>query len=169
VRPEETHRHQTPAKRRGFAFLAHRGGDMPALALNVSDLLKLHEGFSASPYRCTAGKTTIGHGRNLEDRGITREEADYLLSNDIMEAVKHLRDEPYWLDLGEVRQSVLIDMVVNMGWTRFCGFRRMREALAAGDYHLASVEMTDSAWYAQVGQRSARLCRMMDSGEWPVR
>ena len=34
-----------------------------------------HEGLEQKVYRCTAGKLTIGVGRNLEDKGITEEEA----------------------------------------------------------------------------------------------
>lgn len=32
------------------------------------------EAFRSQTYRCTAGKLTIGYGRNLDDRGLTREE-----------------------------------------------------------------------------------------------
>ena len=46
-------------------------------------LLIYHEGLRLGVYRCPAGKLTIGVGRNLEDRGITEEEAYYLLRNDI--------------------------------------------------------------------------------------
>ena len=81
--------------------------------MSLTDLLKRHEGYSRSPYRCTAGALTIGYGRNLDDVGIDRDEADYLLNRDIDRAVSNLRNEPYWLDLSEVRQAVLISMVFN--------------------------------------------------------
>ena len=35
--------------------------------------LRLHEGERLFPYKCTAGRLTIGVGRNLDDRGITAE------------------------------------------------------------------------------------------------
>ena len=45
--------------------------------------LIIHEGLKLEPYQCTAGKLTIGVGRNLDDVGITKEEATYMLENDI--------------------------------------------------------------------------------------
>lgn len=131
------------------------------------DLLRLNEGYRRHPYTCTAGKLTIGYGRNLDDVGIDPEEALYLLNRDIERARAVLRMESYWLDLGDVRQAVLLDMCVNMGWPRLQLFRRMRQALRMAEYHRAAAEMVDSAWYEQVGQRSRRLVEMMRTGEWP--
>lgn len=136
--------------------------------MDVFQLLEHHEGFSSKPYRCPAGKLTIGFGRNLDDKGITRGEAWQLLRNDVVAAVEGLRQESYWLDLNEPRQAVLIDMVVNLGWKGFQSFKKMRAALSAGDYKAAADQMVDSAWYAQVGQRSKRLVGMMHHGIWPA-
>lgn len=130
-------------------------------------LLKHHEGFRQHPYLCTQGKATVGYGRNLDDVGIDADEAEYLLSRDVQRALEHLRLEPYWLNLSEVRQAVLLDMVVNLGWGRFCGFTKLREALRSGWYKLAADEMVDSAWYRQVGSRSKRLVGMMHLDRWP--
>ena len=46
-------------------------------------MLRLHEGEKLMPYKCTAGKLTIGVGRNLEARGISKDESDLMLRNDI--------------------------------------------------------------------------------------
>lgn len=42
-------------------------------------MLIRHEGLKLKPYQCTAGKLTIGVGRNIEDMGITEDEAIYML------------------------------------------------------------------------------------------
>ena len=42
-----------------------------------------HEGIKYKPYRCTAGKLTIGVGRNIEDVGISESEAMHMLKNDV--------------------------------------------------------------------------------------
>lgn len=133
----------------------------------VTDLLRLHEGYRRHPYQCTAGKATIGIGRNLDDVGIDEDEASYLMGRDIERAVQHLRLEPYWIDLSPVRQAVLIDMVFNLGWTRFSAFTKFREALRAGWYKIAADEMVNSAWYRQVGDRAKRLTGMMHLDRWP--
>ncbi|MDY0127369.1 MAG: hypothetical protein RBR69_04500 [Candidatus Cloacimonadaceae bacterium] len=41
----------------------------------IKEQLVRHEGLRLKPYRCTAGKLTIGIGRNLNDCGITQSEA----------------------------------------------------------------------------------------------
>lgn len=134
--------------------------------MNVLELLKRHEGYSRTVYRCSSNRQTIGFGRNLDDVGISREEAEWLLQRDIDNAIAFLRNEPYWLDLNEVRQAVLIDMVVNLGWTRFSAFKKMRSALILANYKLAAAEMLDSRWAEQVKGRARRLSDMMASGEW---
>lgn len=134
---------------------------------SVAELLRLHEGYRRHPYLCSAGKETVGHGRNLDDVGIDEDEASYLLSRDIERAIKSLRFEPYWLDLDAVRQAVLIDMTVNLGWPRFQGFRMLRDALGRGDYAEACRQMVNSHWYSQVGDRAKRLVGMMQHGVWP--
>jgi lysozyme len=135
--------------------------------MDVVELLKRHEGFSRTPYRCTAGKVTIGFGRNLESQGISEAEAEWLLERDVDRAIGSLRTEPYWLDLSDVRQAVLIDMVFNLGWAGFAKFARLRMALGRQDWDAASNEMRSSLWFKQVGTRSQRLCVMMQTGLWP--
>lgn len=123
-----------------------------------------HEGFKLKPYRCPAGKITIGAGRNLEDKGLSREEALYLLDNDIDEALAHLSKKVYWDTLGSVRKRVLIDMVHNLGVSGFDKFTGVNAALILHDYERAAVEMRDSRWYRQVGARSEKLAKMMEQG-----
>jgi lysozyme len=134
----------------------------------LREMLALHEGVILKPYLCTAGKTTIGIGRNLDDVGITREEADMMLDHDIDRCIAELdRSVPRWRTHNEVRQNVLIELVFNLGISRFLGFRRMLAALAASDYATAAKEMKDSRWYTQVGKRAVTLCEMMRTGEFP--
>jgi lysozyme len=130
--------------------------------------LRLHEGERLKPYRCTAGKLTIGVGRNLEDRGITREEAAYLLANDITtEERELLRALPWVAQLDEVRQRVLLDMSFNLGLVGLLGFKNTLATIRAGDYSKAAAMMLDSRWASQVGQRAERLSRMMATGKDP--
>lgn len=130
--------------------------------------LRLHEGERLKPYRCTAGKLTIGVGRNLDDRGITREEAAFLLENDIKRGeAELLRALPWVGQLDEVRQRVLLDMVFNMGLAGVLAFKNTLATIQAGDYQRAASMMLDSKWARQVGQRAERLSRMMATGMEP--
>ena len=160
---------------------------------SLEDQLILHEGLRLEVYKCPAGFWTIGVGRNLEGKpltkgeqeyilgcsglepeqviatlkecGISKDEALFLLANDIDDAVADLRSFDWYEDLDPIRKKVVIDMRYNLGPTRFREFRRMIAALAAGDYTAAAAEMVDSAWYHQVGNRGKRLVRMMQTGE----
>lgn len=130
--------------------------------------LRLHEGERLKPYHCTAGKLTIGVGRNLEDRGISREESAMLLANDIAaEERELLRALPWVATLDEVRARVLLDMSFNMGLVGLLGFRRTLAAVQAGQYQQAATMMLDSKWAQQVGTRAERLARMMATGKDP--
>ena len=132
----------------------------------MRDQLVRHEGLRLKPYRCSAGKLTIGVGRNIEDVGITEEEAMTMLSNDISRVIGELdRRIPAFASLNEVRRRVLIDMGFNLGSNRLMKFRRMLAALEAGDYAQAAVEMLDSRWARQVGNRAVSLKNMMETGE----
>ena len=128
--------------------------------------LRLHEGERLKPYRCTAGKLTIGVGRNLDDRGITSDESAYLLNNDIdshwIELLEHL---PWVETLDEVRQRVMLDMAFNLGIFGLLTFHRTLGHIKAGNYALASSAMLESKWATQVGQRARRLASMMKTGK----
>lgn len=137
------------------------------MADKLTDMLIDHEGMRRKPYRCTAGKLTIGVGRNLDDRGISPDEAMYMLANDIKDARRELSAAFPWFDkLDEVRQAVLIDMHVNLGLSRLQGFRNTLALIGVGKHEAAAQEMLNSKWAEQVGRRAQRLSRMMATGRW---
>jgi len=124
--------------------------------------LKYHEGLRLTPYRCTSGRWTLGYGRNIQDNGITEVEALYLLNNDIAAATKDLEKIffKFW-KLPEIVQRVLIDMRFNLGVTGFRSFKKMIKACKEEDFYQAALEMQDSDWFGQVGQRGETLLNMM--------
>ena len=142
--------------------------DKIASGNRLANLLIMHEGLRLTPYRCTAGKLTIGVGRNLEDKGISRNEAFYLLHNDLQECERDLRRIfPNWDSLSDVRKACLIDMRFNLGYRGFRSFKRFITAVREGDYERASKEMLDSRWASQVKHRAIDLSQMMLNDEWP--
>lgn len=123
-----------------------------------------HEGLSLGLYQDTVGKTSIGVGRNLTDTGISRVEAIFLLDNDIEKALDDLKTFDWWSDLNDIRQRAILDQRFNLGPTRFRGFHHMLAALDAQDFHAAALQMRQSRWAMQVGQRAETLAKMMESG-----
>jgi len=159
----------------------------------IEDQLILHEGLYLEPYVCPGGYWTIGVGRNLEtkgltdceqvyifghdgmsrlevierlkEQGITKEQAMWLLANDISECIKDLKTFTWFDQLDDIRAKVVVDMRFNLGAGGFRQFKKMIAALAAGDYKQAAAEMVNSKWYHQVGARARRLVEMMRTGE----
>lgn len=132
----------------------------------LADQLLRHEDFKSKPYRDTAGKLTIGIGRDLDDVGITLEEARALLANDIERAARALDDKiPWWRHLDDVRQDVLANMCFNMGIHRLVKFEEMLAACSRGAYGVAADEMLDSLWAKQVGARANELAGQMRMGQ----
>lgn len=140
----------------------------------ITEQLIEHEGLRQFPYldccgkpwrdcSCTKkGKLSIAVGRNLDDVGITENEARYLLENDLGRIRLELDQLlPWWRDLDPVRQMVLQDMGFNLGLNGLLGFKLFLGYLKAGEYLEAADEMLQSQWADQVGTRATRLAAMM--------
>lgn len=135
--------------------------------MNIIDLLKKHEGLRLHPYKDSVGKLTIGYGRNLDDVGISVDEADLMLKHDIHKAEIALDLYlPWWRTLDGVRRSVLTDMCFNLGITGLMQFRRMLQAIESEDWAEAKKEGMDSKWARQVGLRAVDLMNALESGAW---
>ena len=129
------------------------------------DQLRIHEGVEKTVYNDSECIPTIGVGRNLRDRGLSDDEIDYLLSNDIDIVVDELdKVLPWWKDLDEVRQRVLCDLVFNLGMPRFSGFKKSISHMKQQMWDQAADELLDSKWARQVGRRAQTLSEMMRTG-----
>jgi len=128
-----------------------------------------HEAMKLKPYVDTVGKLTIGVGRNLDDVGITVDEANYLLSNDIDRVIRGLTVRyPWFVGLDPVRQSVLVNMAFNLGLAGLATFTRTLGSVERQQYGLASGQMLESKWARQVGSRAGELAAMMRTGTWQL-
>jgi lysozyme len=128
--------------------------------------LILHEGLERKPYKDTVGKLTIGVGRNLDDVGISEEEARVLLDNDMARTLDELdRHIPYWRDLDDARRLVLADMAFNLGIFGLLRFTRTLHHLTEKDFVKAAAEMERSLWFKQTGKRARTLVQMMRDGQ----
>jgi lysozyme len=127
-------------------------------------MLEIDEGLRLKPYRCTSSKLTIGYGRNLDDRGITIAEADQMLLNDVECFYTQLSKFPAFAKLNEARQAVLVNMAFNLGMAGIRDFKMMWAAISLDNYQGAAVQMLQSKWAGQVGQRATRLAEIMRAG-----
>jgi lysozyme len=138
-----------------------------ALMNRIRAQLVRHEGLRLKPYRCTAGKLTIGIGRNLDDRGISQREAYAMMERDIQDCEQWLIDEipEVYNKLDEVRQSVLLNMCFNLGIKGLLGFKNTLAFIGAGDWERAANNMLVSKWAKQVGRRAIELSELMRKGK----
>lgn len=119
------------------------------------------------PYRDEVGKLTIGVGRNLDDVGVSEDEAHTMLANDVASATAGMRTVlPWTTKLDAVRFGVLQNMCFNLGLTKLLGFKLFLASLEAGDWAMAKINMLNSHWAAQVGSRAERLAEQVITGEW---
>ncbi len=131
------------------------------------ETLKRHEGVRSHVYLCSAGYETIGVGRNIADSGLglSGDEIDYLLANDIKRVDAELAYSYAWYnELDEVRKEAMINLSFNLGQTRLQKFVKALEHMESGSYDLAAAEFMDSRWSAQVGQRAVEVTEMIRTG-----
>jgi len=144
------------------------------------NLISDHEGVKLKVYDDYTGKElkagdvlvghpTIGIGRNVakDGLGISQEEAEFMLMNDIERVKEEIKNFPIE-HLNEVRTAIIIDMAFNMGITRFnpAIWKKTFQAIVNEDWQKATTEMLDSNWARQTKRRSARLSQMMLLGKW---
>ncbi len=82
------------------------------------------------------------------------------------QVIVYLGEDGYWvaecpslpgcLSQGETRERALVNMAFNLGG-RLAGFKKFLKAVNARDWPTAAVEMMDSKWATQVGDRATRL------------
>lgn len=135
---------------------------------SLEDMLVRHEGMVLHAYQDSEGYWTIGAGRLIDKRlngGITEEEARYLLRNDIQKVVSQAKQFPWYDGLSNPRKQVVLNMIFNLGLTRFSKFRNTIGCISRGEYAEAAKEMLDSTWAKQVGKRATELAKIMETGE----
>jgi len=133
------------------------------------EMIKRHEGVKPKVYLCSAGYETIGVGRNISESGLglSDDEIDYLLANDIERVKGELSDTYFWFTaMNEVRQEAMIDICFNLGLTRLRGFVKALTAMSREQFDIAADEFMDSKWAKQVGMRATRVTEMIRTGEY---
>ena len=118
------------------------------------------------------GKITGGIGHNFSDRPLSDATIQFILGEDLVACEADLdRNIPWWRSLDDVRQSVMMDLEFNMGWSTLSHFAPTMALIRAGSYADAAQHLRGSAWYQQVGsqpgQRGYNLAQAMETGVLP--
>lgn len=132
--------------------------------------VKRHEGCVLTTYMDSLGHESIGYGHKLTrlesyPNGITEDEAMDILITDLDIAKSQVATAfPWSLRLDDVRLSVLIEMVFQLGIGGVQKFQKMLNAMREDDYDRAALEMLDSQWHVQTPSRCEELARIMRTG-----
>ena len=123
------------------------------------DLIKEFEGYSPQPYRCQAGKMTIGYGHMIK-RGekfgrINREQAEKLLEQDVSVAEETIKNHVK-VPLTRNQYDAVCSFVYNTGAYNFGNSTLLRK-LNSRDYNGAASEFLK--WVNAAGKKSEGLER----------
>ena len=125
------------------------------------EMIKKHEGFRGMPYDDPIGFPTIGYGTKLP---ITEKEGELLLNHRLEKMAEELKDRvPYFDDLPDDIRAVLLDMTYNLGVEGLLRFKRMWSAIERRDWRNMALEMQNSRWYVQVGNRALELVAKVEN------
>jgi lysozyme len=132
-------------------------------------MLLIDEGLRLKPYRCTAGKLTIGYGRNLDDVGISEKIAEEMLKEDL-EVAKKICQRIFgtlfdtW---SENRQLGWINLAFNLGQVRLSKFKNTIRAAQIEDWFEVENGLRQSLWFKQVKGRAERVIGMICHESFP--
>jgi lysozyme len=113
----------------------------------------------------------VGYGHRLTEGApsteIGQEFADWLFENDFENALLNAQmwiGKTTWDKLTDARKHVLVDMMFNLGFVGMSKFRRLRNAIIAGNWQWAADEIMDSLYAKQVPNRAERNRHRMAMG-----
>ena len=147
--------------------------------MTLKELLIKHEGKRYKVYKCTAGKATIGIGHNIDANGlpddirayltqygkITDTMIDILYEADVNSAIEDcLKLYKGFKDFTKNRKEALIDFLFNVGLSKALLFKKANLAINEGRWNDAGLEMKDSLWYQQVGDRADEIIELLTEG-----
>jgi len=135
----------------------------------ITAMLVREEGEVLHEYKDHLGYSTIGVGRLIDSRRggrISKEESRYLLANDIKSRAEHAKAYPWFDELDENRQAVVVGMIFQLGSAGFDQFHNTIKKIASGDYAGASASMLNSKWARQTPERAKRMATILATGHW---
>ena len=134
----------------------------------LTEELVIDEGFVGHAYADSLGFLTIGIGRLIDKKKggkITREEADFLLSNDIKEKYIQLTTALPWVkDKSDSIQRALTNMTFQLGITGLLNFKNTLQMIKEGRHAEAADNALQSLWASQTPNRAKRVTDMIRNG-----
>ncbi|MFC5411508.1 glycoside hydrolase family protein, partial [Larkinella bovis] len=149
----------------------------------VSGWVSHHEGTREHVYQDTNGHPTIGIGFNLDAAGakeqienlglnysdvkagnqdLTQDQINHLFNQALDQSITDARQIfPAFDSYPSAQQTVIVDMIYNLGEAKFLEFENTINAIRQEDWEGAAREMQDSRWFDQVGDRGEHNVDLM--------
>jgi lysozyme len=126
------------------------------------------EGRRKSAYSDSRGYLTIGVGRCVDSRldcGLSDDEMDFLLRNDIQEVIKECTPF-YWYQILDTdnRRRAILNMAFNLGLHGLLKFTTFLRLLQEKKWHDAADDLHTTLWSREVGQRAVRIAQLIRNG-----
>lgn len=127
-----------------------------------------HEGYMPSIYLDHLGYRTVGIGHLIKKEDpeydkpvgykISEERVTALFIKDVNNAIKDCKKLfSNFESCPEEAQHILINMMFNLGLTRFSKFKHFKAAIELKNWEVASFEGRNSLWFKQVPNRAGQL------------
>ena len=139
-------------------------------AANLNELkkrVKIHEGFSAKPYRCSENKLTVGYGHLCvedfwdENTEYTEAQLDRIFDTDFDKAIEGAARVCEGMDLPDKKFGVFIEMAFQLGATGLSKFKKALAAAKDHDWQECHDQLLDSRWHKQTPNRATQLAAIM--------
>ncbi len=145
------------------------------------EMIMREEGYSEKVRRCPRGYPTIAYGWKLgpvsaplehfKYMKVSRSIARRLIQEAVLESYMFLIESSHkpakiFKNLNLARQAVFLSIAYQMGNHELHKFTQALIALEQNNFEKASEEMLNSHWGRIDCERSARLARQMQTGEW---
>lgn len=136
----------------------------------IIEMLRRHEGVRKYVYLDHLGYETIGVGRCIKEGvglGLSDDEIDYLLTNDVTRCIKELGKAFSWFSsLDEVRRDAMINLCFQLGLPKLLKFQNFLAEMAEGNFELAAPHLLDSLYARQTPARANEIAEMIVSGKY---
>ncbi len=135
-----------------------------------TQLLKIEEGYSATPYYCSENYPTIGIGQKIGPKGSSLRHYDFTVSESLAEVWLeeklvviqwHLNKLDWFADLNCDRKIIIESMAYQLGLSGLFKFKKMIAALENKNWNQAANEALDSRWSKQTPARAKRHARVL--------
>ena len=133
--------------------------------MTYKEYVAKHEGLSLNLYHDQYGHQTIGYGRNIDTNGISKEEALFMLDNDLKVSICDLKEIfPNWDKISDNRKNVLIDMRFQLGGGGFRNFKIFIQSVKEENWPEAIKSIINSLYYKQVPSRAQENIVLLGEG-----